>query len=214
MNAVDEFVIYDNIEYTKKGWINRNRILNNGIDSFITIPLKKDSDYLNVRERFLADSWSVERKKMLNKITESYRKAPNFADVYGFIEKSILYEDYNLFNFVLNSLNLIKEYLEIRTPFVISSTVPIDHSLKSKEKVIEICKARGLDIYVNPIGGRQLYNKVDFESEGIKLHFLKTGEIKYNQFNNEFIPYLSIIDLMMFMKKQDVKQALGVFSLE
>lgn len=63
MNAVDTFVVYDNIEFTKKGWINRNRILVNGKDAFISIPLKKDSDYLQVNERYLADSWGDEKKK-------------------------------------------------------------------------------------------------------------------------------------------------------
>jgi hypothetical protein len=76
INAVEEFVIYDNIEFTKKGWINRNRILVNGADSYISLPLKKDSDFLHVKDRFLADTWDQDRKKMLNRITESYRKAP------------------------------------------------------------------------------------------------------------------------------------------
>src|SRR4030042_5533275 len=78
MNAVDEFVIYDNIEFSKKGWINRNRILVNGKDSYITIPLKKDSDYLDVRDRYLAETWSSEKIKMLKRIIGSYRKAPRF----------------------------------------------------------------------------------------------------------------------------------------
>src|SRR5438445_505000 len=87
INAVDEFVVYDNIEFTKKGWINRNRILVNGKDAYITIPLKKDSDYLNVNERWLADVWTVERKKLLNRITESYRKAPYYESIYNLAEK-------------------------------------------------------------------------------------------------------------------------------
>jgi len=96
MNAVDEFVVYDNIEFTKKGWINRNRILVNGQDSFITLPLKKDSDYLDVRDRYLADSWTSEKIKMLNRIKGSYRKAIQFDFVYPVIEKCILYDESNL----------------------------------------------------------------------------------------------------------------------
>jgi len=63
VNSVDEFVIYDNIQFTKKGWINRNRILVNQNEDYISLPLKKDSDYLNVNQRFLSDAWSVDRKK-------------------------------------------------------------------------------------------------------------------------------------------------------
>ena len=108
MSAVDEYIIYDNIEYSKKGWINRNRILVNGSDSFITIPLKKDSDYLNNKDRQLADSWSIERKKVMSKIVESYRKAPFFKSVTEVIERSLLCEDQNLFNFIHNSLSVVK----------------------------------------------------------------------------------------------------------
>lgn len=213
MNAVDEFVIYDNIEFTKKGWINRNRILVNGKDFFITIPLKKDSDYLDVRDRYLADSWSSERVKMLNRIKESYRKAPQFDSVYPIVEKCIYFDDTNLFNFILNSLNQVKEYLEIRTSFLISSTIPIDHALKADKKVIAICKEINADMYVNPIGGVELYDKDRFMGEGIDLHFLKTDEFSYAQFGNGFIPWLSILDVMMFNSKEAITKILTQYSL-
>src|SRR6188768_4511537 len=93
MAAVDEFVVYDNIEFTKKGWINRNRILVNGKDTFITLPLKKGSDYLNVNDRYLADSWLTDRTKLMNKVTEAYRKAPQFNLAYPVIKKCIFFED-------------------------------------------------------------------------------------------------------------------------
>lgn len=214
MNVVDEFVIYDNIEFSKKGWINRNRILVDGKDSYITIPLRKDSDYLHVKDRYLAETWPIEKKKMLNRIAESYRKAPNFNSVYPIIEKCILYGENNLFNFVLYSLNVIKEYLEIHTSFIISSSIAFDHTLKSKEKVIAICKSRNSNIYLNPIGGIQLYNKDDFKSNEIDLHFLKANEIKYCQFNNNFIPYLSIMDVMMFNSKEEIKKMFNAYTLE
>ena len=90
LKAVDKFVIYDNIKFTKKGWINRNRILLNGTDGYITFPLKKDSDYLDVKDRYLADNYDHEQKKILNKITESYRNAAQYKIVYPIIEECIL----------------------------------------------------------------------------------------------------------------------------
>ena len=213
MNAVDEFVVYDNIEFTKKGWINRNRILVNGQDLFITLPLKKDSDYLDVRDRYLADSWSSESVKMLNRIKESYRKAPQFEAVYPLVEKCIYFEDASLFNFILYSLNQVKEYLEIRTSFIVSSTIAIDHNLKAEKKVIAICKARNADSYVNPIGGIQLYIKDEFKNEGIDLNFLKANDFEYKQFNNEFVPWLSIIDVMMFNSKETIAKMLTQYGI-
>lgn len=209
MNAVDEFVVYDNIKYTKKGWINRNRILVNSEVSYISVPLKKDSDNLDVRDRFLADTWVVDREKMLNRIKESYKKAPYFETVYPFVKDCILFEEKNLFLFIYHSLVKIKEYLGIPTTFTISSTVEIDHKLKSAEKVLAICKAKNTTTYINPIGGVELYNKDEFKNQGIDLHFIKTNDFKYKQFNNEYIPFLSIIDVMMFNSKEEINKYLN-----
>lgn len=209
INCVDEFVIYDNIEFTKKGWINRNRILVNGTDAVVSLPIKKDSDYLHVNERFLADTWEVERKKLLNRITESYRKAPHFKETYAVLEKCIMNEDRNLFKFILHSVQTIMQYLKIDTKLVVSSSVPIDHQLKSDEKVTAICKERGADIYINPVGGLELYDKEIFKKNNLELQFQKANNITYSQFNNEFIPWLSIVDVMMFNSKEEINKFLS-----
>jgi hypothetical protein len=209
MNAVDKFIVYDNIEFTKKGWINRNRILVDGKDSYISLTLKKASDYLFINKRYLSDSWPEERKKMLNKIRESYRKAPHFEKVYELIEKIVLNEENNLFGFIFNSLKMIKEFLGIHTPFIISSSLKMDHSLKAEKKVMEICKAVNSNIYINPIGGIGMYEKENFKKDGIDLFFLKTDDITYSQFGNKFIPSLSIIDVMMFNDIENIKELLN-----
>ena len=213
MNAADEFIIYDNIKFTKKGWINRNRILVNGKSSYISIPVKKDSDYLNVKERYLAESWSNERRKLLSRISDSYRKAPYFDLIFTTIQKSVLFEENNLFKFLLHSIELVKEYLEIPSFLVISSTISIDPELKAENKVVEICKARKAQMYLNPIGGTQLYDKHFFLDKGITLHFLKANEIIYKQFKNEFVPSLSILDVMMFNSKEEIKELLKLYEL-
>ncbi len=209
INAADEFIIYDNIEFTKKGWINRNRILVNGSDAYITLPLRKDSDYLNVNERFLADTWKIERKKLLNRINEAYKKSPQFETIYPLIEKCLLFDDDNLFDFIYNSLDVIREYLNITTKFHISSDIEIDHSLKADKKIIAMCRAVGASTYINPIGGRELYSKNEFKRNAIDLLFLNTKEIKYKQFENEFIPHLSIIDVLMFNSKDRIQTYLN-----
>jgi len=209
MNATEEFVIYDNIKFSKNGWINRNRILVNGKDSYITVPLKNNSDHLDIRERRLADIWPIERKKMLNRIKESYRKAPQFDIVYPLIEKCIVFEESNLFSFILHSLFVIKEHLKIRSSFVVSSSIPLDHKLRAEKKVLGICKARKAGVYINPIGGTKLYSQDNFNCLGIELYFLKTNDIRYEQFDNEFIPSLSIIDVLMFNTEEKIKEYLN-----
>lgn len=213
MNAVDTFVIYDNIEYTKKGWINRNRILVSGNDAYITLPLKKDSDFLSIRERYLADDWSSERRKMLNRIVESYRKAPFFNSVFPLIEQCIMFPDTQLFNFIQNSLELIRSYLGIISPLLVSSSLDVDHNLKSTQKVIAVCKNLNANTYINPIGGVELYSKDDFENAGVELKFLKTDPIVYPQYNYKFIPNLSLIDVLMFNSKSNIDQHVHSFKL-
>jgi hypothetical protein len=214
IHAVDKFVVYDNIEFTKKGWINRNRILVNGKDEYITLPIKKDSDYLQINQRYLADSSTMDKNKLLNKINGSYRKAPNYNSVYPIIEKCINFEDNNLFNFILNSLLVINNYLKIRTPIMLSSTIPIDHHLKAEKKVIEICRELKAKAYINPIGGLELYKKSEFSEQNIDLHFIRSGEVIYKQFNNEFVPWLSILDVMMFNSREDIQNIIGFYKFE
>ena len=209
MNAVDEFVVYDNIEFTKKGWINRNRVLVNGKDEYITLTLKKDSDHLHIKDRFLADTWETDRKKIINRITESYRKAPHFAAAFEVIERCILYQDKNLFNFLLHSFQQVNEYLDINTKLVTSSSIEINHSLKSEKKVIAICKAKNAKTYINSIGGIELYNKNNFSNDGIELQFLQAKNVTYTQYKNEFVPWLSIIDVMMFNSKEGIQNILN-----
>ena len=213
INAVDKFVIYDNIKYTKKGWINRNRILVKGKDQYISLPLKKDSDYLNINERVLSDAWVNEKRKLLNKLKDSYAKSPFYSSVIILLEDILNHSEKNLFNFILNSIQKVCYYLDIKTPLVKSSSLNIDNSLKGTLKVIEICNFLKSNSYLNPIGGMDLYNKDEFLKSHIDLSFLKSDKIIYNQFEYNFLPFLSIIDILMFNNKPDIREFLNKYSL-
>lgn len=213
MNAVDEFIVYDNIQFTKSGWIRRNRILVDAKDKIFTLPIKKDSDYLDVRERFLSEIFASERKKLINQIRVAYKNAPYFESVFPIIEGCINFNNNNLFEYIFNSIAKIKEYLKIDTNMVISSTINMDHSLHNKYRVIETCKRLEGDIYINPIGGIELYDKEEFLINGIDLKFIHTSNIEYKQYENEFIPNLSIIDVMMFNSVDDIRKMLELYEL-
>lgn len=204
INAVDKFVIYDNIEYTKKGWINRNRILKEGVDLMISLPLKKDSDFLFVNQRYLADDWSKSKLKLINSIKESYRKAPHFEVTFSLVQEIFNDSNSNLFEFILHSVLQTCKFIGIETEIIVSSTLDYNNELKSEEKVIAICKSIEATQYINSIGGVELYNKNNFSDQGIELNFIKSKPIIYNQFKNEFVPWLSIIDVMMFNSKEVV----------
>lgn len=211
IKSVDLFVVYDNIKYTKKGWINRNRFLQNGKDADFAIPLKKNSDFLDVRDRAISPVF--DKKKLLNKIREAYRKAPYFSKTLQLFERVLNNNEVNLFNYINFSIREVCKELGIKTEIIVSSTVGIDHSLKSQEKVIAICKNLCTDVYVNAIGGRELYSVDTFKKQGVDLKFIKTKPIEYKQFGNEFVPWLSIIDVMMFNNPTEISRLLDQYEL-
>jgi hypothetical protein len=199
--AVDMFIVYDNIKYTKKGWINRNRMLQNGKDVMFSLPLKSDSDYLDVCERELAADFN--RDKLLNQFNGEYRRAPYFTQTIPLVEQIVRYEDTNLFRFLHHSIVRTCEHLGIATEIRISSGIAINNDLKNQGKVLALCEAVGASTYVNAIGGRELYSKETFREKGIELKFIQSKPFEYPQFGDAFVPWLSIIDVMMFNSKEE-----------
>jgi len=203
MASVDVFVVYDNIKYTKKGWINRNRLLMNGQDTMFSLPLKKGADSLNIYERELTSDFN--KNKLLNQFRGAYAKAPYFNDIFPCLEEIINYHDNNLFVYLHYSLCKLAELLDIKTRIIISSSLPVDESLKGQDKVLSICKAMSAKNYINAIGGQTLYNRADFEAEGIRLNFIQSKTMEYPQFSTPFVPWLSIVDLLMFNSLDTVR---------
>lgn len=209
--AVDTFILYDNIKYTKKGWINRNRMLLNGRDEMFSLPLKKDSDALDVRERVLAPDFNPD--KLLNQFRGAYQRAPYFRETFSLLERIMRYEDRNLFGFIQHSILRICECLEIGTRIVVSSTIPIDPALKGQDKVLALCAAAGAGVYINAIGGQELYARDAFQARGIELQFIRSKPFEYVQFGQTFIPWLSIVDVMMFNPVELTQKMLIDFTL-
>lgn len=207
ISAVDVFIVYDNIKYTKKGWINRNRMLQNGRDVRFSLPLKNDSDSRDVRDRLLAVDFN--RDKLLNQIGGTYRSAPYFAQTFALIEQVVRNEEQNLFRFIHHSIVKTCEHLRIATAIRVSSDIAINHDLKNQDKVLALCTAVGASTYVNAIGGMELYAKDKFLAQGVELKFVKSRPFEYSQFGSEFIPWLSIIDVMMFNPLEAIQECIA-----
>jgi len=201
--AADRFVLYDNVKYTKKGWINRNRYLLDGRDVVFSVPLEADSDFREIRERRVAEGF--DRRGLLERILQAYRKAPFFEPAFAVFEKAVTNPDRNLFGFVRQSLAEVCAYLGVTTPIVPSSEIPIDHSLRGEEKVVAICRQQGASVYVNAIGGLELYRSAAFSAHGIELRFLKSRAIEYPQLGAAFVPWLSILDVLMFNSPETIR---------
>lgn len=205
--SVDQFIVYDNIKYTKKGWINRNRMLLNGKDAMFSLPLKKGSDSMDVVARELATDF--ERTKLLNQFKGAYGRAPQFELTYPVLERIVQHDEANLFCYIHHSIVRLCEHLGIKTEIKISSEIAIDHQLKGQDKVLALCKAAGADTYINTVGGVELYTKDDFRIQGIDLQFIKARLLEYAQFGAPFVPLLSIVDVLMFNPLNTVRACIN-----
>lgn len=212
INAVDKYVIYDDVNFIKGGWINRNRILLNGSDKMINVQMFQASPNKLINQVEVMND-PIYNKKLLKTIYCSYKKAPYFLEIYPLIENVINQNDKNLAKYLEYSIRQICEYLSIKTELIISSDIKKDNNLKGEEKVIEICKILNADVYYNAIGGKILYSSKNFYEQNIRLNFLETVNIQYSQFDHKFVSNLSIIDVMMFNSVTEIKKLLDSYNL-
>lgn len=213
LNAVDKYVIYDDVNFIKNGWINRNNILLGRQKHMITIPLDGASPNLPINQIRMTSNVK-DKEKLLKTIEMAYKKAPYFNQVFPIISKVVMEPTCLISNALINMFNLVCQYLDIKTELIISSDIAKNNALKGQDKVLHICKLLGATDYINAIGGTELYNQADFQANGINLHFLKMNDVEYKQFGNEFIAGLSIIDVLMFNSKEDIKKLLLQFTLQ
>ena len=209
INAVDNYVIYDDVNYIKGGWINRNKLLLNGKEFMFNLIISGASPNKLINEVLVAANQS----KLIKTIEGAYRKAPYFDAIFPLMECIVGFEDKNLARFIGNSLIQIADYLTFNTKFLYSSELQKDCSLRGQDKILHICEILKSTEYMNAIGGMELYNKSDFEANKIKLCFLKTQPILYNQFSNTFVPWLSILDVLMFNSVEEINEMLNKFEL-
>ena len=206
---VDKYVVYDDVTYIKGGWINRNNFLINGQKNLLTMQLEKASSYTLIKDIAIKDDFV----KFLKTIEMGYKKAPFFEDIFRLLKGICQCPDKKLGQFLFNSHIKICEYLGIDTELILSSSFEKHTELKGKDKVISICKQLGADEYINAIGGQELYDKKEFAENGIRLNFLHANLREYRQLKNEFVAGLSIIDIMMFNSKEEIKEMLNDFNL-
>ena len=210
INAVDVFVVYDNIKYTKKGWINRNRFLSNDkVDTF-TLPLVKSSDSDFINQKKLVPNFSEELSKIKRRLDGAYCNASNFEEGKSIFDSATSSQSFNLFDYLDNSIRTVCSVLGITTKIVNSSALPVDHSLKGQERVIDICAYFQAKSYINPPGGVNLYRSNDFALKSINLMFISPRIKPYKQVNTvQFQENLSIVDLFFNLDKDAIKQQLN-----
>lgn len=206
---VDVFVVFNDVNFRKRSWINRNRILLNNDAYLFTLNLCEASSSKRINEIAIGDN----QKILLRTFRQAYSRAPYFEQVMPLLETLLLYPESRLDLYLMHQLETLARYLGMHTRFILSSDVEKDPSLKGQDKILAICDALGADSYTNAIGGQHLYSEENFASQGIDLKFIKSHDIHYRQFGGEFISWLSIIDVLMFNSVMDTRRYLDAYEL-
>jgi hypothetical protein len=216
IDAVDKFVIYDDVNYIKRGWINRNNILINGKSNLINLPIKNASQNKLINQTFL-DINEKTVNKFSNSIEMAYSRAPFFKDVNPIIQDILNNCSNEIPISKITGMSLIKvaRYLKINTVFEYSSEKYEEtKGIQKEDRLIQICKKNNAHIYINSFNGKNLYSKKYFKKNNIELFFLQNQVNSYIQYNNAFIPNLSIIDVLMFNSISNIKKMILKYNLE
>lgn len=210
INCADVFVILDDYAYINRGWIKRNHVISNGLPIYLGIFLKKASQNKKINDTFLAEQ---DFNKLLKSIYFFYHKAPSFQQGYQLMESIFSCTEQNLAKFLHHSMQVIANYLEIKTKFVLSSEMDGNNQFRREQRIYDQCIRLGANTYINAIGGINLYDFEEFRKRGITLKFLKSIPVEYKQFNHPFVPNLSILDVIMFNSREEVIKMLNSYVL-
>lgn len=209
IHAADAFVIYDDVNYIKGGWINRNFILSHGEKKRITLQLFGASPNCLINQVKVGNN----RHKLLKTIQQNYSRAPHYQNVTHLIEQILGSEETNLASFLEDSLRKICGYLGLSREWYISSDLKKDISLRGQQKILAVCAEVGASQYINMTSGEGLYDYGSFAERDIGLSFLEPNIVQYQQSNNEFVPNLSIIDVMMFNSQRQCQKMLEEYKV-
>jgi len=213
INSVDSFVFYDDVNWINKGWINRNNLLINNSPHLINIPCIKASQNKLIKD--VDVNWDLKfEQKLLKTIQMSYSKAPFFREIFEIVQTIFLTKEKKISNLNINSIKVVLEYLGIKKDYKTSSVDFSNSRGQSKaDRLISICKENNSSTYINASGGKKLYNKEYFKERGIQLFFLESDQIYYKQNTKQFVPWLSIIDVLMFNHKEAVSNFMNKYTL-
>lgn len=212
IESVDKFIIYDDVNFINKGWINRNNILVDCKPFKFSVPVLALSQNKHINQLEIKKDL-IWLKKIKKTIENSYKKAPYFEAGFSLFIDIIDFQEVKLNYFIINSIKRVSDYLNINTEIIESSSIYNNNNLKGQDRIIDICKKENVGIYINSIGGKSIYQKEIFAKNDINLSFLKSDEINYKQFDCNFIPALSILDVIMFNDPKIIKNYLTRFKL-
>ena len=214
IHAVDEFIIFDNAQYIRRGWINRNRVLNPQKETvYINVPVQKASRETKIKD-IVIDSSSNWKETIIHQLNY-YRKAPNYDFVMDFLNDSLELSKPYISELNTSLLKKVCNLLKINTNItVLSEQFPMLNEMNAADEWgIEVSKALNATSYINAIGGKEFYDPQKYRANGLDIQFIKNDIKPYKQFHDVFVPGLSIIDMMMFNQPEEIREMLDIHEL-
>lgn len=212
--SVDKFILLDDVNYINRGWINRNRIALNGSPSWLTLPLQGASQNRLICDIDIVadDGW---KERMRRTLATAYAKAPQASMAQTLFETWLAQADGNLSAALHRSIMQIVDALGIQTTIVPSSRIYPKGELKGADRILDICLREEACVYVNPPGGKELYDAAMFRAAGVELQFLQPDlhrdELRSGASDGSV---LSILDSMMHNSAEELAGAVNRFELQ
>jgi hypothetical protein len=209
IHSADVFVVYDDVNYIVRGWINRNYILERGKQKLFTLQTQGASQNRLINEILVGGN----AEKLIKIFYHNYKQAPYFNSTMNILSDLLLSKETNLSKLITSTLKKICSYLSINTKIIDSSEVFNNANLRETDRILDICRQLDADIYINAIGGKCLYGKDEFAEKGLQIFFIESNPFVYKQFDNLFVPNLSIIDAMMFNSPEEIHEFVESYRL-
>ena len=190
----DTFVFYDDVQYDKRGWRNRNKIKTPGGAEWLTVPVESGGKYLQLIKDAKIDNTQDWRRKQLNAIQYNYHKAPFYNEYINFFNDIYSRNWDNICELDMYTTKEISKFLGINTRFIKSSEFA--SAGKKTDRLINICKHLGATHYLSGPAAQDYIEKEKFENNNIVLEYQEYNYTEYPQVYGKFEPYVSIIDLL------------------
>ena len=194
MHRSDQFVLYDDVQFTRRDWRNRNRIRVQEGSVWLTVPVIQKNKYEQSLLETKIDNSTSWKRKHLESIRCHYSKTPFFDLYFPWCEKTFNREWDFLLDLSLETIQYLKGELKINTPLLRSSELGVPGN--NTDRLISICKQLGATQYLSGESARNYISEKDFSDQGIELEYQEYQHPEYPQRYEGFVPFLSTIDLL------------------
>lgn len=206
MAHADRFVTFDTAQFIKGGWIQRNRTQKPGGGwQYVRVPLRRAPHHAAIREVQVAEDpkW---RRKLVNQL-QPYRRAPHYDAVLALVSRCLAPRDADIATFNLHGLREVAAYIGLDCPIEPLSSLDLDltECTGPGDWGRVVCRETGADRYLNPVGGKALFDPRAFAADGVELTFLRAHDVPFPRGSTPHEPFLSILDVLMYRSPAEAR---------